>query len=566
VIAAVFRGLGRKKNSKALVCVGKKDVVKTDLLLTRKGFRVNGITRQRLANGKRRIAHRLRDRSWSPQDRPMMTARNIHYEVAQRSRGLGCGGIGAIHLLARRTGLIEALDEELHLLKVHLPYHESDHVLNIAYNILAGGTCLQDIAVQRTQVSFLDALGAQVIPAPSTAGDFCRRFKESDIETLMETINEVRLRVWKLQPAEFFAQAVIDADGTLAPTYGQCKEGMDISYKGQWGYHPLLVSLANTGEVLSLVNRTGNRPSSEGAAQRFDQAIDLCRQAGFGKILLRGDTDFTQSRELDRWDAQGVRFLFGIDSMPNLVKIANDLPEAAWKPLIRRAKYAVATQGRQRPVNAKEEVIRAREFENIRLQSEDVAQFDYRPGKCRQAYRVVVVRKNLTKEKGDVLLFDALKYFFYITNDRLSPAEEIVPAANGRCNQENLIEQLKNGVRAMEMPTGDLVSNGAYMVMASLAWTLKAWLALVLPEDGRWKEKYKAQKQSLLKMEFKTFLNGLMRLPCQIVRTGRRIVYRLLSWNPWQEVLLRAVDALRPCGGDRPQSVVAAGERIPLRC
>jgi hypothetical protein len=110
----------------------------------------------------------------------------------------------------------------------------------------------------------------------------------------------------------------------------------------------------------------------------------------------------------------------------------------------------------------------------------------------------------------------------------------------------------------MEMPVGDLVSNWAYMVMAALAWTLKAWLALCLPEEGRWREKYQAQKQSLLSMEFKKFLNYLMRVPCQIVRTGRRVVYRLLSWNPWQEVLLRGVEALRQLPPVRG--------RYPLRC
>ena len=497
----------------------------------------------------------------------MLSAQNIHYEVADKTRGLAAGGIGVIHLLASRTGLGAALDRELHLLKVHLPYHESDHVLNVAYNILSGGTCLQDIEQRRSDEVFLDALGAKTIPDPTTEGDFCRRFAVADIETLMDTLNEVRLGVWKLQPPEFFDRAVIDADGTLAPTFGQCKEGMDISYKGQWGYHPLLVSLANTGEPLYLVNRGGNRPSSEGAAVRVDQGIALCRRAGFKKILLRGDTDFAQTGELDGWDAQGdVEFIFGIDAMPNLVKIADELPKTAWKRLIRGPKYEVATQERARPENVKERIVQEREFENIRLFSEMVAEFDYRPTACRQSYRVVALCKNLTVEKGQTLLFDDLKYFFYITNDRRTPAEEIVSAANGRCNQENLIEQLKNGACAMEMPVSDLVSNWAYMVMASLAWTLKAWMALVLPEKGRWAEKYKAQKDSLLKMKFKKFLNYLMLVPCQVVRTGRRVVYRLLGWNPWQEVLLRSVDALRSCGVARPQSVVVAAGRIPLRC
>jgi len=506
---------------------------------------VNKITQQRLANGKRRIAYRLREMVWAPQRRPMLAASNIQYDVAQRSRGLACGGMGAMHLLARQTGLVEAIDRRLHLLKVHLPYHESDHVLNVAYNILAGGTCLQDIELQRNDEVFLDALGAQRIPDPTTAGDFCRRFEAADIEALMEAIHEVRLGVWSHQPPAFFERAVIDADGTLATTTGQCKEGMDISYKGQWGYHPLVISLANTGEPLYLINRSGNRPSSEGAGEWLDRAAALCLRAGFLKVLFRGDTDFTQTHKLDQWDAEGKEFIFGIDAMPNLVKIADELPKTAWKRLVRPAKYEVATSPRARPENVKERIVKEREFENIRLFSEMVAEFDYRPTACRQSYRVVALCKNLTVEKGLNTLFDDLKYFFYITNDRTSPAEEIVPVANGRCHQENLIEQLKNGARAMEMPVGDLVSNWAYMVMASLAWTLKAWLALVLPEEGRWKEKYQTQKQSLLRMEFKAFLNGLMRLPCQIIRGGHKIVYRLLSWNPWQEVLLRAVEALR---------------------
>jgi hypothetical protein len=449
-----------------------------------------------------------------------------------------------MHLLARRSGLIEALDRRLHLLKIHLPYHESDHVLNMAYNILSGGMRLEDIELWRNDEVYLDALGAQRIPDPTTAGDFCRRFDESDIQVLMNTINDTRLRVWQEQPEVFFEEAIIDADGALADTTGECKQGMDINYQGQWGYHPLVVSLANTGEPLYLSNRSGSRPSHEGAAWYLDRAGALCERAGFKKILYRGDTDFTQTHHLDGWDGQGRRFIFGINAMSNLVEKAEELGKKRWKRLKRPAKYEVRTVPRARPENVKERIIRQRGFKNIRLQSEEVAEFAYCPTACRKTYRIVAVRKNLSVEKGEQVLFDDLRYFFYITNDISTPADEIVLLANDRCNQENLIEQLKNGVRAMQMPVDNLVSNWAYMVMASLAWTLKAWFALSLPETGRWAEKYKSEKSTVLRMEFKKFLNTFMRVPCQIIRCGRRIVYRLLSWNPWQHVFLRGVDAL----------------------
>ena len=501
--------------------------------------------RENLRKRKRRIEHRLRERNWAAQERPMFRASNIHYEVADRTQALGVGGIGAIHRMARQTGLIEAIDESLELLKVHLPYHESDHVLNIAYNILGGGTCLDDLELLRNDEVYLNALGTQRIPDPTTAGDFCRRFAAADVEALLEATNDVRLRVWAQQDDSFFERAVIDADGVLAETTGECKQGMDISYKGQWGYHPLIVSLANTAEPLYLVNRSGNRPSSEGAAQRIDQAIQLCRRAGFRAILLRGDTDFSQTTELDRWDEDGVQFIFGIDAMPNLVEIAETLPKSWWTRLHRRAKYEIETEPRERPQNIKEQIVVAREFENIRLCSEDVAEFDYSPTFCQETYRMVVVRKNISREKGERVLFDEIRYFFYITNDWETPTDEIVFLANERCDQENLIEQLKNEVKALRMPVDNLLSNWAYMVMASLAWTLKAWFAMLLPEKGRWKEKYRQQKQQVQRMQFKRFVNAFIRLPCQIVRTGRRIVYRLLSWNPWVEVLLRGVDALQ---------------------
>jgi len=513
--------------------------------------------KRKLQQRQRRILRRLAHCPGDVRDDPMLTASNIHYELADRAQGLGSGGIGVIHLLARRSGLVEAIDRQLHLLKIHQPYHESDHVLNIAYNVLCDGKCLEDLELRRHDEAYLDGLGAERVPDPTTAGDFCRRFEEPNIQALMNAINDVRVQVWRKQPASFFDEAIIDADGTLIPTTGECKEGMDISYKGTWGYHPLLVSLANTGEPLFVVNRSGNRPSHEGAHWYLDRAARRCKQAGFKRILLRGDTDFTQTRHLDRWDQARYRFIFGIDARSNLVEMAENLDKTRWKRLKRPARYEVQTEPRPRPENVKERIVREREFTNIRLCAEDVAAFDYRPTFCKKTYRVVVVRKNLSVEKGEQMLFDDVRYFFYITNDRKMPASEVVFSANDRCDQENLIAQLK-AIRSLHAPVDNLVSNWAYMVMTSLAWTLKAWFALSLPETGRWASKRKAEKRSVLRMEFKTFLNAFMRVPCQIVRASRRIVYRLLAWNPWQAVFLRVVDVLR----SPPRDVT----RCPMRC
>lgn len=497
--------------------------------------------------GKSRIERRLDQKNDSPTFRPQFAARAIQYEVSAKGGGIACGGIGAIHLLARRCGLIEGIDQRLHLLKLHLPYHESDHVLNVAYNALCHGTCLQDLELRRRDENFLNALGARRIPDPTTAGDFCRRFTAADVETLIDIINDTRRRVWAEQPRDFFDGATIDMDGSLTETTGACKRGMDIAYDGTWGYHPLVVSLAETGEVLSIVNRPGNRPSHEGAAREVDRALLLCLTAGFRRVLLRGDTDFSQTRHLDSWDAMPrVRFIFGYDAAPNLVDIAEQLPETAWHRLQRPARYRVKTRPRQRPDDVKQRIVKERGFETLRLRSEEVAEFDYRPSACRRDYRLVVVRKNITKEKGEQALFDEVRYFFYITNERAGTADEVVFSANDRCDQENLIAQLKGGCRALRAPLDTLEANGAYMVMTALAWNLKAWWALTLPDPpGRWQQRHRAQKQWALRLEFRTFLNAFVLLPCQIIRTGRRLVYRLLAWNPYLNIFFRLLNRLR---------------------
>jgi len=522
----------------------------------KKEFRVKESIRNKWRARKRRLAKRL-DRDNYPDDlsQPMMRAGNAHYELSGRSVGTAYGGIGLIHQLVRELDLAAEINRHVTLFKFPLPYHESDHVLNLAYNALCGGRCLEDLELRRQDEAYLNLLGAERVPDPTTAGDFCRRFEPYHLIRLQQAFDAARKKVWARQPAAFFAEARIDADGTLVGTLGECKQGMDYSYKGVWGYHPLLVSLANTGEVLRLVNRPGNRPSHEGAAAQLDQCILLCRSAGFQKILLRGDTDFSQLSHLDHWHQQSdVRFVFGLDVSMWQHIAADDLPDSAWKVLERPAKYTIKTKPRVKPERVKQQIVEERGYKDIRLVDEWIAEREYRPPGCKHAYRLVILRKNLeVSEPKQGRLFEDYRYFIYITNDWQSTPEEIVFSANDRCQQENLIAQLKGGVRSLSAPVDNLLSNGAYMLMTSLAWNLKAWLALWLPADpGRWQEQHQAQKQQLLGCEFRTFVNHFLRLPALVVKTGRQIVVRLLAYDSWQPIFFRLVDQFLPAARSRP--------------
>ena len=513
------------------------------------------IITKRIAARKRRLARRL-DKNNYPDDlsRPMLRGGKLHYELAGRVVGTASGGLGLVQQLVRQLGLAEAIDERLHVLKVHLPYHESDHVLSFAYNALCGGTCLEDLELRRQDEAYLNLLGAERIPDPTTAGDFCRRFQREHLTALQAAYDAARLQVWSQQPAAFFAVAHIEADGTFVETAAECKQGVDINYQGAWSYHPLLLTLANTGEVLRLINRSGNRPSHEGAAAQFDACIELCRAAGFAKIVLRGDTDFSQTTELDRWHEHGdVQFVFGLDLTARHHVAADFLPQESWKPLNRPAKYAVQTTARARPERSKQQIVEARQFKDIRLVDEEVAEMPYQPVACRHTYRLVIVRKNLSvNDPQQGRLFDDYRYFLYLTNDWQSTPQQIVFSANDRCQQENVLAQLA-ALRALHAPVDNLLSNEAYMLMTALGWNLKAWLALALPEEtpqhksspqrGQATTKQPpSAKQQLLGMEFRTFVNYFLRLPAQVLRSGRQTIVRLLAYNTWQPVFFRLAE------------------------
>jgi len=511
---------------------------------------VKPIIRDQLDRRKRRIEQRLKPfiGGAKPRDEerpePEFSGPRPTYEMSNRCEAISCGGIGAMHQLARKVGLPQQLNR-LELLKEYRPYHESDHILNIAYNLLAGGQVLDDIEVRRNDVAYLKALGARAIPDPTTAGDFCRRFDEEKIWQLMNLVNDVRRTVWHRSGRDFSGEtARIDADGSLVPTTGRCKDGMDLAYNGVWGYHPLLITLANTREPLFIVNRSGNRPSHEGAPAALDRAIVLCRKAGFADVLLRGDTDFSMTAHLDRWDDEGVRFVLGYDATAGFKDRADNLQQEDYLELVKKADAAFAGKPRKKPPRVKEEIVRQRGYFNQRLLSEETAEFEHRPNRARRSYRIVVLRKRIHEEQHQRSLGINVRYFFFVTNDRDMTQDEVVAEAHDRCDQENIIQQLKGGVRALHAPLNNLEANWAYMVIASLAWTMKAWFALLLPVAPRWRERHQAELDRVLRMDFRTFLQRFILIPAQIIATGRRLVFRLLAWRADMPIFFRLLDAL----------------------
>ena len=241
---------------------------------------MNAKIRKTLATRKRRIEQRL-DKTRFRGTCPMIGASNIDYEIAQRTRAISVGGIGMMHQIVKRLQLDRAINQAVPIFKIYLPYSESDHVLNIAYNPLAGGTCLEHLELLRTNEVYLDALGATRIPDPTTAGDFCRRFSRQAIQRLMNVVNETRLKVWGQQSPEFLKEATIDADGTMVETTGECKEGIDINHKGQWGYHPRVLGQHAEPLFLSIARQ----PPQPYEPWYLDRAVDSAVGPAFARSL-----------------------------------------------------------------------------------------------------------------------------------------------------------------------------------------------------------------------------------------------------------------------------------------
>ena len=470
---------------------------------------------------------------WPPDTRrPVFGARRVHVEVDRRGRGTPYGGLALAHQLVQGLELPQAIDHGVPIFKIHLPYYESDHLLTHVYNLFAGGSCIEDIASLQDSEAFRSLVGACRVPDPTTAGDFLRRFDATKLGFLQHVFDETHEKVWAALPRAKRRVATIDLDSTIKPVYGECKEGADFSYTGKWSYHPLLISVAETNECLRLINRSGNRPSAEGSGEALDECLGRLTRH-FRKVRVRGDTAFGGQETVRVCDVyKNVEFAFGLNATANLVQMAENLSPRAFRPFQSKISAAGPTRNsrtrRRRRRRTRRLRAQERGYHTLRTIRQWVAEFRYRPGWADRDYRVVVRRQLVETSQGQKTLFERYVDRFFLTDIEDMIPSEIVRFAYGRCAQENTIEQLKNGICAMAMPTGELVANAVFLMAGQLAWNLRAWLSLLaLPKES-------------LHWEWKRFRHAFVYVAARVVHRARRVRVRISSSHRFADIFLAA--------------------------
>jgi hypothetical protein len=472
----------------------------------------------------------------------------LHVETEERATVTRFGGLALVEQFCRRFKVAEGIDEHVEVLKLHLPYHESDHVLAQAMSLYVGGTCLEDMMLLQHDEAVKRMLGACRLPDPTTAGDFLRRFdterNPEALAGLRQANDELQERVWRrLSRRERRRRqrewAAVDIDSHIKELCGEQKEGADFSYTGKWSYHPLLVSLASTGECLSITNRPGNVQSSDGVEQVVDEVLPRLRRS-FDKVVVRGDSAFDIQELRQVIEAHGAYFAFVGRAFTGRPEQAAALPDKAFRPF--RTRAARQRSGNQtRPgykprrskPNRRRQCARRRRFREKCLVSQHVAETAYQPPGTTQNYRLVVRRQLISNRKGQELLFDEYRYRYVVTNlpARVS-AEEVIDLTYERCDQENLIEQMGSGLAAWRMPVAEFDGNSAWLEIARLAWNMAKWIAQLAlpPEVVRW--------------EWKRFRLHYVLVAAQAIKRARQLWLRLLGPRSLIDPLLLAFDTL----------------------
>jgi len=474
---------------------------------------------------------------WPKTEGRVMRHPLLHLESDPRGEITHYGGLVLAQQFVRRFGVAKRLDEALALFKRHAPYHESDHVLALAYTLYADGTCLEDQAALQGSEAVRRLVGACRIPDPTTAGDFLRRFRVAqDVERLAGVTDEVQEAVWSKLPRHVRRRrkkqelALVDLDGHIKPLYGVQKEGADFSYDGRWSYQPLVVSLGGSGECLRVVNQPGSARSSDAAAKALEEVLPLVRRH-FRNALVRGDTDFDRSDVFKAVLAAKAYFAIGGRLYPNRAALVQAIAERRWEPFVARAEREQPSGPSRegRTPNYRRQKAVERRFRMLRTVKQWVSEIAYQPAGLGSACRMIVRRILIEENDGQGALFKHFRYRLVLTNlPRSYSPRQIIDLTYQRCDQENVIEQFGDGIAGWRMPVAEFMGNSAWLQITRLAWNLGKWIAqIALPRE-------------VVRWEWKRFRRHFVYIAAKVLKTGRRLVVRLAGSHRFLPDILTA--------------------------
>jgi hypothetical protein len=474
---------------------------------------------------------------WPETEGRVMRHPLLHLESDPRGEITHYGGLVLAQQFVRRFGVAKRIDESLELFKRHAPYHESDHVLALAYTLYADGTCLEDQAALQGSEAVRRLVGACRIPDPTTAGDFLRRFTTGhEVEQLSGVTDEVQEAVWSKLARKVRRQrkkhelALVDLDGHIKPLYGVQKEGADFSYDRRWSYQPLVVSLGGSAECLKVVNQPGSARSSDAAAKALKEVLPMVRRH-FRNAIVRGDTDFDRCDVFNAAIDVGAYFAIGGRLHPNRAALVEAIAEKSWKPFVPRAnrQQASGPSRHGRTVNYRRKKALERKFRTLRTVKQWVSEIAYQPAGLGSACRMIVRRVLIEETDGQGALFEHYRYRLVLTNlPRSYTARQVVDITYQRCDQENVIEQFGAGIAGWRMPVAEFMGNSAWLEIARLAWNLGKWIAqIALPSE-------------VVRWEWKRFRRHFVYIAAKVLKMGRSLVVRLAGSHRYLPDILTA--------------------------
>ena len=401
-------------------------------------------------------------------------------------------GTVLLHDFAQRLGVERLLDEELRVKTRERGYGEGQAIGGLVYNLVLGGEHLSDLDVLRGDQGTQELLEAEAILAPTTAGEFLRKFDIGDVQDLQRIHLRLQQRVRPHQRATTCTSAL---DSSIYEQVSTHKEGSTKAYNGEIGYHPLFAFWAEEGELLFSHLRRGSAHTARNVRWFLREMRKRVPPTAVKK--LRADSGFYSKAVVEWCEAEGFTFTITADQTAPLLAAITSLPERRWRDL---PEYELA----------------------------EVAELRYRPTGWARPYRYVVKRELAETKDGELYW----QYHATVTNEEGQSAREVVVWHLQHANMENAIKEHKSGFGLEKLPTQKFHANWAYLLIGQLAFNLAAWFKrLVLPP-------------SYQRATLKTIRHHLLNLAGKIVHTARRCFLMISDHYRYQAVWRFAIGQL----------------------